>query len=342
QDMLQAGQIPQDKLVRTFNMVFMTDSGNLIPDSFLSTINTHFMLGLPARFAGFLLLFIGFAIKIPVVPFHTWLPDAHVEAPTPISVILAGVLLKIGGYGLFRTAYLIFPDGAINYAWWVGGLGVVSIIYGAFNALASKDLKRLIAFSSVSHMGFVLLGLAALSVEGVSGAIYQMISHGFISAALFLIAGVIYDRTADRLIENYSGLASQMPKYTVIVVIFFFASLGLPGFSGFIAEILVLLGSFGSAVVEGTGVLPKWMTLTAVFGLILSAAYYLWTIQRMFFGKYHVKRVPSESIVDLNRKEFLMFIPLVIFVLVLGIFPSVLLDLINNSVVTFVDTILNF
>ncbi|MEM6358744.1 MAG: NADH-quinone oxidoreductase subunit M [Bacteroidota bacterium] len=342
QDMLQAGQIPQDRLVRTFNMVFMTDSGNLIPDSFLSTINTHFMLGLPARFAGFLLLFAGFAIKVPVVPFHTWLPDAHVEAPTPISVILAGVLLKIGGYGLFRTAYLIFPDGAINYAWWVGCLGVISIIYGAFNALASKDLKRLIAFSSVSHMGFVLLGLAALSVEGVSGAIYQMISHGFISAALFLIAGVIYDRTADRLIENYSGLASQMPKYTVIVVIFFFASLGLPGFSGFIAEILVLLGSFASAVVAGIGILPRWMTLTAVFGLVLSAAYYLWTIQRMFFGKYYVKRVPTESIIDLNRKELLMFIPLIIFVLVLGIFPSVLLDLINNSVVTFVDTILNF
>ncbi|MEM6522865.1 MAG: NADH-quinone oxidoreductase subunit M [Bacteroidota bacterium] len=342
QERLQNGEIMPNQLVRTFNMVFMTDAGNVIPDSFLSTLNPQLVLGHSARFIGFLLLFVGFAIKVPVVPFHTWLPDAHVEAPTPISVVLAGILLKIGGYGLFRTAYLMFPDGAVHYAWWVGLLGVISIIYGAFNALASEDLKRLIAFSSVSHMGFVLLGLAALSVEGVSGAIYQMVSHGFISAALFLIAGVIYDRTHDRLIENYSGLASQMPKYTVIVVIFFFASLGLPGFSGFIAEILVLLGSFGSATVEGIPLLPRGMAVTAVFGLVLSAAYYLWTIQRMFFGKYHVKRVSSDSIIDINKREFALFLPLIVFALMLGIFPSVLLDLINDSVVSFVNTILKF
>ncbi|MEM9859200.1 MAG: NADH-quinone oxidoreductase subunit M [Bacteroidota bacterium] len=341
QQMLRKGEIPPEKLVRTFNMVFMTDAANLIPNSFMSKLEIHLILGNQARYLGFLLLFLGFAIKVPVVPFHTWLPDAHVEAPTPISVVLAGILLKIGGYGMFRTAYLMFPDGAIHFAWWIGFFGVISILYGAFNALASKDLKRLIAFSSVSHMGFVLLGLAALSVEGVSGAIYQMISHGFISAGLFLIAGVIYDRTHDRLIENYSGLASKMSGYTVMVVIFFFASLGLPGFSGFIAEILVFLGAFSSALVEGANILPRWMAITAIFGLILSAAYYLWTIQRMFFGKYHVKRVEPKYLTDLNVRELIMFIPLAFFTLLLGIFPSALLDLINSSVATFVNTIIN-
>ena len=340
QDMLLERNVPKENLVHTFNMVYMTDPGNYIPNSIMDVQIVREILGHPARLLAFLLLFIGFAIKIPVVPVHTWLPDAHVEAPTPISVVLAGVLLKVGAYGLIRTGYLIIPDGAVHYSWWIGLFGVISIIYGAMCALASRDLKKLIAYSSVSHMGFVLLGLGSLTSEGVSGAIYQMVSHGIISAALFLIAGVVYDRSHNRIIENYSGLASKMPKYTIFVVIFFFASMGLPGFSGFIAEVFVLLGSFSSSVVNG--LLPRWMTILAATGLILSASYYLWTIQRMFFGKFFTKGpVEADTLIDINKREHLMFIPLFILALLLGIFPGLILDLINQSVALFVEAVNN-
>ncbi|MDH5474831.1 MAG: NADH-quinone oxidoreductase subunit M [Cyclobacteriaceae bacterium] len=315
----------------TFNLLSMMDSNNYSLTSLLSIGANHTILGVSARNLAFLFLFIGFAIKIPVVPVHTWLPDAHVQAPTAISVILAGILLKIGGYGLIRIAYPIFPEAAIYYAWLVGFLGVVSIIYGAFNALSCTDLKKMIAYSSVSHMGFVLLGLASLTVEGVTGSIFQMFSHGIISSGLFLIAGVVYDRTGDRRIDNYSGLAHKMPKYTVVVVMLFFASLGLPGFSGFIAEVLVFLGAFKSEV------LPEWMAISATFGLLLGAGYYLWTIQRMFFGKYFVRNTEKENnMVDLSKREFLMFIPLVFFALLLGVFPHFLLDILNTTVNSFI------
>jgi len=272
------------------------------------------------------------------VPVHTWLPDAHVEASTPISVVLAGILLKIGGYGLIRAGYAIFPDGAVYWAWLIGGLGVLSIIYGGFNALASKDLKRLIAYSSISHMGFVLLGLASVTIEGVSGAIYQMFSHGIIASALFLIAGVLYDRTNDRMIENYSGLATKMPRYTVVVVITFFASLGLPGFSGFIAEIFVFLGAFKSFSVNQ--LLPRWMAIVATFGLLLSAAYYLWTIQRMYFGKLMVREEKwNAKLHDLTTREYVMFVPLILMMLIFGIFPQLLLDFTNSSIEYFVHLV---
>lgn len=340
QDLLLQNKLPQKDLVHTFNMVHMTDPANYIPNSIMDVQAVRLILGHPARMLAFLLLFAGFAIKIPVVPVHTWLPDAHVEAPTPISVVLAGVLLKVGAYGLIRTGYLIIPDGALHYSWWIGFFGVISIIYGALCALASRDLKKLIAYSSVSHMGFVLLGLASLTTEGVSGAIYQMVSHGFISAALFLIAGVVYDRSHDRIIENYSGLANKMPRYTIFVVIFFFASMGLPGFSGFIAEVLVLLGSFSSSAING--LVPKWMAILAATGLILSAAYYLWTIQRMFFGKFFTKGpVEAASLVDITKREYLMFIPLFILVMLFGIFPGLILELINQSVALFVEAVNN-
>ncbi len=331
QTMLSDSKISDELMVHTFNMTYMADADNIIPGSLLDIEVVKLILGYPARSLAFLLIFIGFAIKLPVVPFHTWLPDAHVEAPTAISVVLAGVLLKVGGYGLIRTGVLIFPNELLHYSWLLGGLGVVSIIYGAMNALASKDLKRLIAYSSVSHMGFVLLGIASITIEGISGAIYQMVSHGIISAALFLIAGVLYDRTHDRLIENYSGLAQSMPKYTIIVVMFFFASLGLPGFSGFIAEVFVLLGSFSSLY------LPGWMMIVAAFGLVLSAAYYLWTIQRMFFGPLHIKISLPTTLKDLSKREYVMLIPLAFLTLLLGVFPHFVLDLINDTVIIFVD-----
>lgn len=278
-------------------------------------------MGWPATHWGFVLLLIGFGIKLPMVPVHTWLPDAHVEASTPISVVLAALLLKIGGYGLLRVAYPIFPEAAFAMSTTVAILGMISIVYGAMNAIASKDLKRLIAYSSVSHMGFILLGLASATTEGITGVIFQMTSHGLISAMLFLIAGVIYDRTHDRMIAHYSGLASKMPVYTTFVLIAFFATLGLPGLSGFIGEVMVFLGAFSSTRFH------VWIAVVSVTGLIFGAGYCLWTIQRMFFGQFGVKG--DHTLADVNGREKLMFIPLSILVIVLGIFPQVLIKYIN-------------
>jgi NADH-quinone oxidoreductase subunit M len=339
QQAVREGVIDDSSIVKSFNMISMADDANYLPNSFLGKTSFGEIFGQSARWIAFLALLIGFAIKLPVFPFHTWLPDAHVEAPTPISVVLAGILLKIGGYGMIRTAFSFFPDAAFHYAWLIGFFGLFSILYGAMNALAQKDLKKLIAYSSVSHMGFVLLGLAAMTVEGVTGAIYQMFSHGLISSMLFLLAGVIYDRTHDRGIENFGGLAHQMPKYTVMVTIAFFASLGLPGFSGFIAELMVFIGAFKSFGVIGA--IPYWMPVVATLGLVLAAGYYLWTLQRMFFGKFWVKnKVWKESLTDLNAREYIMLIPLVVLILWFGIYPATLLDLIGNSVEGFTQLLI--
>jgi len=281
----------------------------------------------PVRTIAFLFLLIGFGIKLPMVPFHTWLPDAHVEAPTAVSVILAALLLKIGGYGLLRIVIPLFPGEAISMGWLVATFGVLSIIYGALNAMASKDLKRLIAYSSVSHMGFVLLGIASLTTEGITGAVYQMVSHGLITSMLFILAGVLSDRTNDRSIANYSGLAGKMPIYFSFVLIAFFASLGLPGFSGFIAEIMVLLGAFASSGVNG--ILAKGFAITAVLGLIIGAAYYLWTLQRMFFGSFVWKGGSQpELLTDLSVREKVLLLPLAALSLLLGIMPQSLIDFI--------------
>jgi len=245
------------------------------------------------------------------------------------------LLLKFGGYGLLRFAYPIFPDSAIYFSWLVGFVGLVSIIYGALNALSSKDLKRLIAYSSVSHMGFVLLGIASATVEGVTGAVYQMVSHGIISAMLFLIAGVLYDRTNDRLIENYSGLAVKMKSYTAFVLIAFFASMGLPGFAGFMGEVMIFFGAFQSQSVNG--LLPTWMAITATLGLLLGAGYYLWTIQRMFYGTYAVRNSLTD-LPDLNRREYLMLLPLALAALLFGILPQLLLNFINPFATDFIST----
>ncbi|MDF9794793.1 NADH-quinone oxidoreductase subunit M [Catalinimonas alkaloidigena] len=335
QNMLAEGQIASQYMVRTFSMIAMTDAGNFIPGTILSLLSQSTLLGVSVRLWAFLALLIGFAIKLPAVPLHTWLPDAHVEAPTPISVVLAGILLKIGAYGILRTAYSIFPEGAVYYAWWIGLFGLIAIIYGGMNALAQKDVKKLIAYSSVSHMGFVLLGLASITVEGISGSIYQMFSHGLISSMLFLIAGVLYDRTHDRMIAHYGGLTARMPYFTGLVVIAFFASLGLPGFSGFVAEVLVFLGAFNSATLNE--LLPRWMPILATFGLILGAAYYLWTLQRMFFGTYYVRDSSwTPKLKDLNAREYIMLVPLALAIIAFGIFPQILIDMIDVTVSKFV------
>ena len=265
-------------------------------------------------------LFIGFAIKIPAFPFHTWLPDAHVEAPTAISVILAGVLLKMGTYGILRTNYAMLPNATADMAYWfLGALGAWNIIYGALCAMAQKDLKKLVAYSSVSHMGFVMVGMASFTSQGINGAVLQMFNHGTITAMLFLLVGVIYDRAHHREIEGFGGLAGIMPLYTGVTALAFFASMGLPGLSGFISEVLVLLGTW-----------QKYPTLTicAASGVVLGAAYLLWTIQRVYLGPPNEKYL---KLPEINGREMFTLVPLAAIVIFVGIYPMVVLDLLHAS-----------
>ncbi len=317
------------KVVHTFDLRQLADFKSYIPDSVLHPSHPKEILGFSVRTIAFVLLIIGFGIKLPSFPFHTWLPDAHVEAPTPISVVLAGVLLKIGAYGFIRIAYGIFPDIAPQFTLLISSAGVISIIYGAMNALAQKDLKKLIAYSSVSHMGFVLLGLASLSVEGINGAVYQMFGHGILSSMLFLIAGVLYDRTHNRIIDNYRGLSNVMPYFTVSVCVAFFGALGLPTLPGFIGEFFTLMGGFQSKVI------PDWLVMTATIGIVLSAAYFLWTLQKMFFGEYQVKINDNEILGDLDFREMTMLFSLAALSLLFGIFPNLIFDISNESVKMF-------
>ncbi|WP_420315698.1 complex I subunit 4 family protein [Ekhidna sp.] len=320
----------------TFSLVKMMD-GMYESGSVLDPNSPQLIFGYSARVLAFIFLIIGFGIKLPAVPVHTWLPDAHVEAPTPISVVLAGLLLKVGAYGLLRIAYGIFPDIAIDYAGLVAVIGVLSILYGGLNALAQRDLKRMVAYSSVSHMGFVLIGLASLTATGFSGSLFHMISHGLISPALFLIAGVIYDRTGNRMMENFSGLASKMPVYTFFMAIFFFAGLGLPGLSGFVGELMVLMGVFKS------GLISFAIGILATLGIAISAGYFLWTIQRMFYGKYFVRESAWEQhMIDLTMMEKLMLIPLAVLVILLGVYPRLMLDYSNETIEFFIEHVSRF
>jgi NADH-quinone oxidoreductase subunit M len=268
-----------------------------------------------------LAFFASFAVKMPMWPVHTWLPDAHVEAPTAGSVILAGILLKMGGYGFLRFSLPMFPLASQDFTPLVFVLSVVAIIYTSLVALAQEDVKKLIAYSSVAHMGFVTMGIFTFTVQGVDGAIFQMLSHGIVSAALFLCVGVVYDRMHTREISAYGGLVNRMPLYAVCFMVFTMANVGLPGTSGFIGEFLTLLGAFKA---------NTWVAFFATFGVILSAAYALWLYRRMIFGP--LEKPSLKSIRDLSYREVLVLAPLVILTILFGFYPAPLLDVTAVSV----------
>jgi NADH-quinone oxidoreductase subunit M len=265
-------------------------------------------------------LFIGFAIKIPAFPFHTWLPDAHVEAPTAISVILAGVLLKMGAYGILRINYPILPAASHELAWlFLGLIGVINIIYGALCAMAQSDYKKLIAYSSISHMGYVMLGIASFTAIGINGAVLQMFNHGTITAMLFILVGVIYDRAHHREIEGFGGLAQRMPVYAGITGFAFFAAMGLPGLSAFISEVMVLLGAWRPHPI---------FTILAASTAILTAGYLLWCFQRIYLGPLNEK---YKLLPDLGLREAFTLVPLGVIVLILGVYPHAVLTLLHTS-----------
>jgi NADH-quinone oxidoreductase subunit M len=267
----------------------------------------------------FVAFFLAFAIKVPMWPFHTWLPDAHVEAPTAGSIILAGVLLKLGGFGFLRYSVPLLPDASVSFAPIVIGLAVIAVIYGALVAMVQPDLKKLVAYSSVSHMGFVMLGAFVFNEQGITGAAFTMVSHGVTTGALFLLVGVIYERTHDRLIGHMGGLNARLPGYAAIFGLFTFASIGLPGLSGFVGEFLVILGAFR---------FNGWVAAATMLVVIASAVYMLWMYQRVFFA------VPSgwmrrswPRLSDMNRNEWLAVAPLVVLVVALGVWPGPVLEL---------------
>ena len=273
----------------------------------------------------FLLLFIGYAVKLPLFPFHTWLPDAHTDAPTAVSVILAGVLIKMGGYGMIRVCVSIFPETAERYAPPLLALALVSILYGAAVTLRQRDMKRLIAYSSISHMGFVMLGVFAFSQVSMTGATLQMFSHGIITGLLFALVGLVYDKSHVRDVPRLGGLARQMPIIVVVFSVAGLASLGLPGTSGFAAEFLIFLGSFGSNVVNGIHV----YTIFGVLGVVLTAGYILWMLQRVFYGP---PKPEYEGVADANKLESFYIFVLVAVIMLIGIYPAILTNVIKMGV----------
>ena len=324
------------------------DSFNLIELIKAAPFINAELWGYDVKYLIWLALFIGFAIKVPIFPFHTWLPLAHVEAPTSISVILAGVLLKMGTYGLLRISYPLLPSEAISFSYALAVLAVINIIWGATNAIAQKDLKKMVAYSSISHMGYVLLGMAAVvSIDpagnqaGMNGAVMQMFNHGVITAMLFLLVGMIYDRSHHRWIvfpEDYKdknlagklgfgGIANVMPVYSGFVMIAFFAGLGLPGLSGFISEAFCFIGGFS---------VFKFLTVIATLGILLNAVYFLRAYQRMFWGDLSDR---NKNLKDITYLEIITIMPLTILIIGLGIYPSPLIDIIHPAIQKIINII---
>ena len=293
-------------------------------------------------------MFIGFAIKVPIFPFHTWLPLAHVEAPTSISVILAGVLLKMGTYGLLRISYPLLPGEVVAFSYTLAILAVINIIWGATNAIAQRDLKKMVAYSSISHMGYVLLGMAAVistspagSQAGMNGAVMQMFNHGVITAMLFLLVGMLYDRAHHRWIAfpddydkpelagqlGFGGVSNRMPVYSAFVMVAFFAGLGLPGLSGFISEAFCFIGGF---------TVFRFLTVIGTLGILLNAVYFLRAYQRIFWGE---EGASSKELTDINLREIFILIPLLLLVIGLGVYPAPLIDIIEPAVQGIIDTV---
>lgn len=279
----------------TFNILELTKTGSALT------------LGLQIPL--FIAFYLGFAVKVPAFPFHTWLPDAHVEAPTPISVLLAGVLLKMGGYGFFRISFPILSSAAHYFALPFAIIGAINIVYGALVAMAQTDFKKMVAYSSVSHMGFVMLGLASMTVTGFNGALLEMFNHGIITGAMFFLVGVLYTRAHTRDLDKFGGLGVKMPVYAGMLTFFGLASLGLPGLSGFVSEFMSLLGTYAAF---------KLITIISVFGLIVTAGYFLYMLQRILLGPLNTRWA---NILDINKRELFTLIPLLIIVIVVGIYP---------------------
>lgn len=276
----------------------------------------------------FLAFGLAFAIKVPLFPFHTWLPDAHVEAPTAGSVILAGVLLKMGTYGFLRFCLPLFPDAALKFVPLISILALIGIIYGALVAMVQKDVKSLVAYSSVAHLGFVMLGMFALTTQGVTGSILQMVNHGIATGALFFLVGVVYERRHTRLISEFGGIAHVMPLYATIFLIVTLASIGLPGTNGFVGEFLILLGTFKSNPVYA---------VIGTAGIVLAAVYMLWMVQRVFFGV--CDKEENKKLSDMNWRETFIAVPLVIMVFWIGIYPGTFIDKIEPSVEKVIETV---
>ncbi|MFQ5638496.1 MAG: NADH-quinone oxidoreductase subunit M [bacterium] len=280
-------------------------------------------INIPLGFQTWLFLAFGlsFAIKVPIFPFHTWLPDAHVEAPTGGSVILAGVLLKMGTYGFLRFCLPFFPDAVSQFTPWIFTLGVIGIIYGALVAMVQPDLKKLVAYSSVSHLGFVMLGIFALNTEGLQGGLLQMVNHGLSTGALFLIVGMLYERRHTRLIADFGGLAKKVPVLTAFFMIVTLSSIGLPGLNGFIGEFLILLGTFMTS---------KAYAVVAATGIILAAVYMLTMFQRVMFGK--LDKEENQQMLDLSKREITVLVPILIFIVFIGVYPNVFLKKMEPTV----------
>ncbi len=294
------------------------------------SIPTLFNIHLPLQmqlwiFAAF---FLGFAIKVPLFPFHTWLPDAHVEAPTAGSVILAGVLLKMGTYGFVRFCLPILPEASKFFAPGIAVLALIGIVYGALVAMAQTDIKKLVAYSSVSHLGFVMLGLFSMNSHGITGAMLQMINHGISTGALFLLVGMVYERRHTRKIQEFGGLAHVMPVFAVLFAITMFSSIGLPGLNGFVGEFLILLGAFQKEF---------WYAAVAVSGIVLGAAYMLWLYQRVMFG--NVTHAENKTLKDCSRREVLYMVPLIVLMFWIGIYPKPYLRLMESGIANTLESL---
>jgi NADH-quinone oxidoreductase subunit M len=327
QAQIQNGQIPCHQVIHSLDFRILNNPAYSLPHASL-------LYGKPRCLLSFLGLVIGFGIKLGTVPFHSWLPKAHVAAPTPISILLSAILLKVAGYGLLRTAYSIFPEATLYANMGISIMGLVSILYGALNAVAMKDMKRMLAYASIAHMGFFLLGLGALNEEGLQGALYQLISHGLITALLFLIVGILEDRTQDRNVENYSGLATMMPGYAILGCIGFIAAMGVPSFSTFIAELLILLGTFHAHTSK------PWVGILTVVGIFLNTIYLIWTIQRLLGSRRALQgQTWKTSLKDLTRREYCMLLLIIAIIVILGICPHLILCLSQSKVKHLVNLI---